>query len=770
MWIPAGLLALASVVVLLLVTRDAREDESRASLPAPGPVDTAPAFTLADFVGAERCSACHEAQFADWSASTHGRAGGPPSPRTVIAPFDGRAIRFRDAVVTPRRLGARYEFVVRQTGRDEVVLPVDGVVGGGHMEGGGTQGFLTRVDDGTLRFLPFDYSRQLRTWFCNTGTRAEKGWIPITRELALADCGDWPPIRVLGDVTRFANCQGCHGSQIVTRFDTTVHRFQTSFASLAINCESCHGPGRRHVDLAESGAIATAGDIGLASLATLDEDASLRVCFQCHAVKDRLRAGFLSGAPLDRFYSLGLPLLGDEPLLPDGRVRTFAYQETHRYADCYLNGTLTCVACHDPHSQGYRTVTGAALPGRFADEQCTSCHASKGVDPVRHTFHDATSAGSRCVSCHMPYLQHPELTDAVPYARADHSIPIPRPAADAALGVTSACAACHADRAVDVLEQQVAEWYGTLKPRNRVVASQLRADSLKLDREAMVALLGGEGNHPFARAAGVSRLMSAYLTRVGVTPPSDVVRRLEELSRDDDLDVRALALASLHLSSGNQPEIRRLLANALREAGASEDALRRRWALALGQRADALAASSRTVDAIAIYRLALEVAPNDARIHLNLGLAQRASGDLPGAVASYRRSLSLAPDDPVSMVNLAIATAEGGDTVAAEQMLRRTIEIAPTEPLAHFNLANHALIRGDAAEAASGYQRTVALDPSLAPAHLNLARAYLVMRRYPDALGAVERALEFAPDDAEARRMRDALARTVRRSSIVPPD
>ena len=177
-----------------------------AAFPKP-PAPPAASVEPDDFVGAETCGGCHAKQYRAWSASTHGRAGGAPGPDVVIAPFDGRPIRFANATVIPRIRGGIYEFVVREDGFAEEVFRVDGVIGGGHMRGGGTQGFVTRRRDGTVRFLPWDWSRTESKWFCNTGSRLNRGWLPITRTMKLADCGDWPPVRPLGTVARFANCQ-----------------------------------------------------------------------------------------------------------------------------------------------------------------------------------------------------------------------------------------------------------------------------------------------------------------------------------------------------------------------------------------------------------------------------------------------------------------------------------------------------------------------------------------------------------------------------------
>src|SRR6185503_5487945 len=113
-----------------------------------------------DFVGAERCAQCHAVEYAAWSTSTHGRAGGAPSSTTVLAPFGTGVIAFANARVTPRIRRGVYEFVIQRTGDTTRVFRVDGVLGGAHIYGGGTQGFLTRAGDGTMRFLPFEWSRQ----------------------------------------------------------------------------------------------------------------------------------------------------------------------------------------------------------------------------------------------------------------------------------------------------------------------------------------------------------------------------------------------------------------------------------------------------------------------------------------------------------------------------------------------------------------------------------------------------------------------------------
>lgn len=764
-WLLAAVALLAGAGVLT-VWRPSWNGEDVAaplSLPPPKVAFQDTAIVSGDFVGSQACASCHQAQYAAWSRSTHAAAGGAPGTVRVVASFNGPPIRFKDAEVIPAARGGRYTFTIRQRGRPDRVYRVDGVIGGGHMEGGGTQGFVTKMDDGTFRFLPFDFSRQGRTWFCNTIGRVNRGWVPITPELSLTACVDWPPVRVLGDESRFSNCASCHGSQISIRIDSAAQGFDTRFTSLGINCESCHGPGRRHLELVRDAKAVAAGTVGMAALATYSKDSSLGVCWQCHALKDRLRPGYLSGKPLESYYALRTPQLGDESYWPDGRVRTFAYQQGHWYSDCYVNGGMTCTSCHDPHSQTYRDVTGTPLVGRFDDRQCTSCHGSKAADPSAHTHHTAGSAGSRCVSCHMPYLQEPEIGTAITYRRSDHAIPIPRPAFDSTLGVISACKSCHADRSEAALDAQVTTWWGTLKPQARAIDAVVKTRTLK-DRDAIGRLLLAPGErHTAALFDGLAWFVDHQLQPDMPELSRDLVARLDSLARHPDLDVRSLALAGLHYARGNDRSVNAVLRRALAAAGPTEPDLRSRWSVILGYLADKWRNGGQPAAAVPVYRKAIEVEPDNARLYLNLGISYAQLGDLGTAVAQYRRSLSIDPEQPLALINLGIALDEQGQSNEAAATYRHALAFNPRDALANFNLGNIYLKAGDYRNAATQYERAIDANPSLAVAHFYLARARLQLGDAQGALRETELGLEWEPANAEALNARDQLRRMLGR-------
>jgi tetratricopeptide (TPR) repeat protein len=672
------------------------------------------ATSASAFVGSAACADCHEAAWDLWRGSTHGRAGGLPSAETVIAPFDGSPIQFADARVVPRvtDTGA-YQFVVERPGRDAVIYSVDGVVGRGHMVGGGTQGFVSRFEDGTVRFLPFDWSRTENTWFCNTGTiegwwnagrlaslRPARGWLPITAETRLTDCGDWPPIRILGTDFRFANCQGCHGSQIRALF-RPGEGYETEIQSYTVNCESCHGPGREHVERASAGSLGlgAAGDLAIRTLAVQSEDESLETCFQCHALKRALTEDYLPGDAFDEAYSLLLPMVGDRPFKPDGRVASFAYQLNHVASSCYLDGNM--------------------------------------------------------VACHMPYLQQPQLGEEIAYARSDHTIPIPRPAFDASLGVRSACVQCHDDLSVEQLETQAREWWGELEPHDPAVrgliAAERAASAGGLEEGPPPEVLDPPRGHPLVQIAALNLLSEQIEPDSGLA--GETLGALERLAGHQNLDLRATALATLHLAAGSDPEVREFLQDNLAEAASANAALSARWLAALGFMGEVRRQRGAVVDALLAYQKALEVNANSTMALNNLASILAEAGDPEGAIGFYQASLAVDSAQPVAWVNLGIAQEVVGALEDAELSYRRAVDLFPHEPLAHMNLGNIRLREGDFEQAAVRYRAALATDPGLARAHLYLGLVYLNLGREDQAEKELRSALEFAPDDVDAQRL-----------------
>ena len=137
---------------------------------------------LQDFIGSDSCESCHPDQFELWKSSTHGRAGGVPSSN-IKAPFDGKKIELNDGWFIPFQQDGHYYFRAQEKGFPEVQYEVSGVVGAGHLYGGGTQAFFSVFPDGSMRLLPFGYHPGKKTWFFET--KDLSGWVPASKSLSM---------------------------------------------------------------------------------------------------------------------------------------------------------------------------------------------------------------------------------------------------------------------------------------------------------------------------------------------------------------------------------------------------------------------------------------------------------------------------------------------------------------------------------------------------------------------------------------------------------
>lgn len=166
------------------------------------------------------------------------------------------------------------------------------------------------------------------------------------------------------------------------------------------------------------------------------------------------------------------------------------------------------------------------------------------------------------------------------------------------------------------------------------------------------------------------------------------------------------------------------------------------------------------------FRQALELAPEFAEAHANLGYVLDQSGDLAEAEACYLRALALAPDNATVSLNLGALLALQKRHAEAEARYAAALAIEPQSSAVWSNLGvlNLNIKREDTAEAC--LRQALALDPHNKRAHFNLA--YLQLRRgnfedgwasfeARDWYGAMERHFAFPRWQGEALNGRSLL-------------
>lgn len=104
------------------------------------------------------------------------------------------------------------------------------------------------------------------------------------------------------------------------------------------------------------------------------------------------------------------------------------------------------------------------------------------------------------------------------------------------------------------------------------------------------------------------------------------------------------------------------------------------------------------------------------------------------AIAAYSKVLELQPEHAAAHINLGTLFYNRQDFQRAEQHYRRAIEVDARYALAYFDLGNVLDETGRLPEAVRMYRSAIALAPTYADAHYNLALAYEKMKEPRKAL------------------------------------
>ena len=191
----------------------------------------------------------------------------------------------------------------------------------------------------------------------------------------------------------YPGCMECHASYLRPLSDSPdTNRFDRGSLVPGISCETCHGPGAKHVAMESSRAPASVklADTAILNPSHFSRERQVELCALCHngIQRESLAPAFsyVPGQPLSQYFK---PLDTAAVKHPDVHGNQVGLLERSR---CFRDSpTMTCSTCHNTHE-----------PERAAasySQKCLSCHRWQQCGESRRI---GASIQARCIGCHMP--------------------------------------------------------------------------------------------------------------------------------------------------------------------------------------------------------------------------------------------------------------------------------------------------------------------------------------------------------------------------------
>jgi hypothetical protein len=370
------------------VVGHARARDTQATLPASN-------ISSNGYVGSESCAQCHRAIYDAFSKTDMGRSMSPISPKLLekipnsTHVFDVKLNRHFEVSVKGGELyqddyenGLDGHEIFRDTQRAQWII------------GSGANGFGAIVRRGDILFeAPLSFYSKTRSWALSPGYESY-------------DYGFSRPI--------LPGCIACHSGRPRPIANGNGRFLDPPFAELAIGCENCHGPGALHIArIKESRPVTKGDDHSIVNPAKLPPWLADNICASCHQTGDAriLKPGrnfqdFRPGSPLDDSLAiLMIPPRREAP--PQSDLLEHYFSMT--LSKCYRKsaGRLSCITCHDPHTQP---------AGREVSElfrlRCLTCHTEKSC-AVPLPTRQRKDPPDDCAGCHMPKRDVKEILHSV---------------------------------------------------------------------------------------------------------------------------------------------------------------------------------------------------------------------------------------------------------------------------------------------------------------------------------------------------------------------
>ena len=703
-----------------------------------------PIETTSSYVGRDTCAQCHQTQVEQFTGSDHDLAMDHANEQTVVADFNNAKLEHHGITSTMFTRDGKY--FVNTEGPDGNIadFEVKYVFGFEPLQQYMVE-FDRRPDQpehevAKLQVLRVSWDTQQKRWFYLNPP-------DVNEKLAPDD-----PLHWTGAGQNWNHmCASCHSTDLKKNYDVATKTYHTTFAEIDVSCETCHGPGSTHVELAEAKSLFWDRNLGygLKKLKSDDSKIEIESCAPCHSRRRTVYPDEPAGQ--DYYDCFSNELLTPTTYYCDGQILDEVYVYGSFIQSKMFHKGVRCTDCHDPHT------TKLKLPGNQMCVSCHDAHPAGKYDTPNHHHHEMSGEGAKCVSCHMPETPYMEVD-----FRRDHSIRVPRPDLSVDLQTPNACTGCHLElKNVDESKHADLPHYAAWMNAAREGDEQVKAEINRVDRWATdlyeqwyPGKYGKKDHFAYALSAGWNgdAESSTPLHELARLRKNQSIVRASALMQLTQVDAERATELAAKLTRDNDPQVRTAAVMVMEIAPPGQrltvtvpllqDPVRSVRAEAARVLADvgpnALNDENRKLRDAGLleYERGLKQHGDLAMSHMGLALLAERQRDFNGAVTAYRNAISVQPGVTGPRSNLAAlyeALAQGVD------------------PNSQQGRNAEAEVKRLRAEELKLLARDAKLAANSAPIQYRYGLALYLAGRLDEAKAALKRASELEPETEQFR-------------------
>jgi len=330
-----------------------------------------------NYAGSHTCITCHKEMYDSYAKTPHYKTSAWMNGEKLIdAPYPEDSIIYNDNLsVTVRKKTDGFYQSAWSRGLLAASHRMDMVVGSGKKG----QTFLFKSDNKFYQ-LPLSWSVEAQNWINSPGYPADK---------------------VMFNRMVYVKCFECHATYADEQLNYTGEpEFDSSKIVLSISCETCHGPGKKHVQYHNENPGDKKGKY-IINTKVLSRQQQLDACASCHSgLRENIKPAFsfLPGSKLDDFFKPSYHK--DSAAKPDVHGNQYALLAASK---CFKQSmVLNCSSCHNVHQKESNNKEVFA-------QRCMNCHNDGGNNFCTEKNVEKQVLINKCIDCHMPMQESGQI-------------------------------------------------------------------------------------------------------------------------------------------------------------------------------------------------------------------------------------------------------------------------------------------------------------------------------------------------------------------------